>query len=50
MRIPLADHERWWGGRVADALAMPYGAADFARDLAGAAPVPGRAAEGSNQA
>ncbi|ASK65912.1 hypothetical protein CFK39_08805 [Brachybacterium avium] len=29
---------------------MPYGAAEFARDLAGAEPVPGGAAEGSNQA
>ncbi|WP_218192332.1 glycoside hydrolase family 31 protein [Brachybacterium vulturis] len=50
LRIPLQDHERWWGGRAADAHAMPYGTAEFARDLAGAEPVPGRPAEGCNQA
>lgn len=48
--IPLQDQERWWGGRVTDALSMPYGAEEFSRDLAGVLPVPGRAGEASNQA
>lgn len=48
--IPLRDDERWWGGRVVDALAMPYGEAEFSCDLAGAPPAPGRIGEASNQA
>lgn len=48
--IPLLDGERWWGGRVVDALAMPYGAAEFSCDLGGAVPAPGRTGEASNQA
>lgn len=50
MLIPLLEGERWWGGRAMDALSMPYGTAEFSRDLAGAAAAPGRAGEASNQA
>lgn len=50
LALTLEDGERWWGGSVIDALAMPFGAQPFARDLSGTEPVPGHAAEASNQA
>lgn len=48
--IPLQPAELWWGGRVSDALAMPYGDRPFACDLAGATSPAGQVAEASNQA
>lgn len=33
LTIPLLEHERWWGGNVADGRLMPYGKEPFARDL-----------------
>lgn len=34
LRLELEPDEGWWGGAVADGLAMPLGAASHARDLA----------------
>lgn len=33
MNIPLLPGERWWGGRAADGMSMPYGAGPFQADL-----------------
>lgn len=33
MMIPLVQGERWWGGRAADGMSMPYGASPFEADL-----------------
>src|SRR5699024_9149848 len=50
LTLSLAPGERWWGGRVTDALAMPLGQRPFECDLAGQEPAPGERAPGSNQA
>lgn len=34
LRLDLEPDECWWGGAVADGLAMPFGGASHARDLA----------------